>query len=214
MDRQPKIVAEPAAISLHGRLDEAAQRLSRIFHPVYLSIVNVLLVGLFGLDDWLAGMLWSLCVIALQLVPGIVFFTVRMRQGAYSDSDVSQRHQRHELYIFGLVNMVLCLLVLHMLAAPLPFRVLIIGALVIGLVGFLVNLFWKISVHATSIGTTATLATIYVLPLGVLLWVCALLVGWARVRTRNHTPLQVAAGLTLAAVCITGAFAASGLLSA
>ncbi len=212
MDRQPKIVAEPATIPLNGRLDEVAQRLSRIFHPVYLSIVNVLLVGLFGLDSWLQGLLWACLVIALQLVPGIVFFTVRMRQGAYSDSDVSQRHQRHELYIFGLVNMVLCLFVLDMLAAPLPLRVLIVGALVIGLVGFVVNLFWKISVHATSVGTTATLATIYVLPLGILLWVCALLVGWARVRTRNHTPLQVAAGLTLAAVCITGAFAAGGLL--
>src|SRR3712207_8306763 len=57
------------------------------------------------------------------------------------------------------------------------------------------SLFWKISAHSSSIGATATVALLYSRPLGVLLWACAIAVGWARVRTRNHTPMQVLAGL-------------------
>jgi len=40
-----------------------------------------------------------------------------------------------------------------------------------------------------------------------LLWLCALAVGWARVRTRNHTTLQVIAGLVVAAAIISVSFA-------
>jgi membrane-associated phospholipid phosphatase len=40
-----------------------------------------------------------------------------------------------------------------------------------------------------------------------MLWATAALVGWARVRTRNHTPRQVIAGFAVAALVMSGAFA-------
>ncbi len=61
-------------------------------------------------------------------------------------------------------------------------------------------------------GSTATLASLYSEPLGLALWLCALALGWARVRTRNHTPAQVIAGLALATACVVGTYAAFGLL--
>ena len=78
--------------------------------------------------------------------------------------------------------------------------------LALGLVGGAINLFWKISVHAASIASLATIALLYSRNLGVALWICALVVGWARVRTGNHTPLQVLAGFLCAATIVLGIF--------
>jgi membrane-associated phospholipid phosphatase len=77
-----------------------------------------------------------------------------------------------------------------------------IMVLALGLIGGVINLFWKISVHAASIASLATVALLYSRNLGIALWVCALAVGWARVRTGNHTPLQVLAGFLCAATVV------------
>jgi membrane-associated phospholipid phosphatase len=79
-------------------------------------------------------------------------------------------------------------------------------ALALGLIGGVVNLFWKISAHSTAVASAATIALLYSPALGIVLWVCALLVGWARVRTRNHTPMQVLAGFCSATVVVLVVF--------
>ena len=89
---------------------------------------------------------------------------------------------------------------------------LLASAALLGLLSWAINLAWKISIHAATMGSTATLATLYSERLGLTLWLCALALGWARLRTRNHTLLQVIAGLALAAVCVVGTFSAFGLL--
>ena len=93
-----------------------------------------------------------------------------------------------------------------------PFVALLCSAVVLNMLAWLINLFWKISIHSASIGSIATLATIYVAPLGFFFWVCAVALGWARVRTRNHSPLQVMAGLVLAALCVLLVFRGFGLI--
>jgi membrane-associated phospholipid phosphatase len=81
-----------------------------------------------------------------------------------------------------------------------------LAALALGLIGGLINLLWKISVHAASIASVATIALLYSRDLGIGLWVCALAVGWARVRTGNHTPMQVLAGFLLAVTMVLVVF--------
>ena len=62
-----------------------------------------------------------------------------------------------------------------------------------------------------AIGSAATIGLLYWQPLGWALWICAVAVGWARVRTRNHTPLQVLAGLGCATLVVLVAFGMFGL---
>jgi membrane-associated phospholipid phosphatase len=195
-----------------GRGYAAARAISQLFHPVILGVVSILIVGLLGVHPAREGALWGLLCAGLQVLPPMAFFTVRLRQGAYSDDDVSVRSQRNELYLFGIVNLAVGLIVLRLLGAPAPILAMISAAALISLAAWLINFFWKISVHASSMGSTATLAALYSEPLGLALWLCALALGWARVRTRNHTPLQVAAGLTLATLAVVGSFMAYGLL--
>ncbi len=125
----------------------------------------------------------------------------------------SVRSQRNGLYLFGIVTLVAGLVVLRLLGAPAPILAMVASAALTSVLAWVINLFWKISVHASSMGSTATLASLYSEPLGLALWLCAQALGWARVRTRNHTPLQVAAGLALAAGSVVGTFMAFGLLS-
>jgi membrane-associated phospholipid phosphatase len=192
--------------ALDGRSYALARVISQIFHPILLNISSFLLVGYAALSTPAEGLKWAgICILVLVLPPTI-FYTIRLRQGVYADEDVSVREQRNELYLFGLIWALIATALLSYFGAPQPFIALLICALLFALINGGINLFWKISGHATAIAATATIALLYSPPLGAILWACALLVGWARVRTRNHTPMQVLAGFCSAAVVILVVF--------
>lgn len=208
-DLTVKALQHPAA---PGRGYALARIISQVFHPMGLSVMSFLIVGYFALLNWATGLGWALFCILLQVVPVTTFFTLRLRQGVYSDEDVSVRQQRHELYIFSMINLLVGNAVLFWMQAPPPFRALLVGATCLGFCAALINLVWKISVHASTAAACATVALLYNEQFGLILWLCALLVGWSRVRTRNHTVLQVVAGLSLAAACVWGSFRLFGLI--
>jgi membrane-associated phospholipid phosphatase len=213
MSQQTDLAAEALARgAAPGRGYAVARVISQVLHPVILGVLSIVIVGLLGVEPAAQGLGWGLLCTLLQVIPPTIFFTIRLRQGAYSDEDVSERTQRNELYLFGLGNLAVGLLILGLLGAPTPLLAMITAALVISLAAWLINLSWKISVHASSMGSTATLGALYSEPLGLFLWLCALLLGWARVRTRNHTPAQVVAGFALATASVVGTFMAFGLL--
>ncbi|PDW02946.1 hypothetical protein CJ255_11435 [Candidatus Viridilinea mediisalina] len=212
MTQKPNMIAEALSRgAVPGRGYTLARIISQILHPIPLSLISLIIIGIFGIEATREGFMWALFTAFLQIIPPMIFFIVRLRQGAYSDDDVSIRSQRNELYFFGIVNLLVGLLLLNLLAAPLPFRALVAAAALVSAIAWAINLAWKISVHSASMGSTATIAAIYYEPLGLLLWSCALVLGWARVRTRNHTPLQVVAGLTLATAGVLVTFMAFGL---
>jgi membrane-associated phospholipid phosphatase len=194
------------------RTDALAERVSRIFHPIVLSTVSFLLIGLLGVAPFGSGVGWALFCIAIQIVPPTLFYLARLRQGAYSDHDVSERHQRNELYLFTMVNMIVCLAVLVFIGAPRPFIALVSSGVLLNLSSGIINLFWKISVHSASAAWAATTVAVFSQLFGGMLWVAALTVGWSRVRTNNHTPLQVVAGLSVAATIACVVFWLYGLL--
>ena len=187
---------------LDGRGYALARLISQIFHPILLNVVSFLIVGFAALGTAAEGLKWAAICIVVLVLPPTIFYSIRLRQGAYADEDVSVREQRNELYLFGFIWVLISTPLLAYVGAPGPFLALMICALLLGLINGGINLFWKISAHATSIASTATIALLYSPPLGAVLWGCAALVGWARVRTRNHTPLQVLAGFCSAAVVI------------
>ncbi|MFV9504611.1 MAG: phosphatase PAP2 family protein [Oscillochloridaceae bacterium umkhey_bin13] len=195
-----------------GRGYVIARIISQVLHPIILGVVSLLIVGLLGVEPRLEGLLWALLSATLQIVPPTIYFVIRLRQGAYSDDDVSDRSQRSELYLIGIANLLLGLGILTLLGAPDAIRATVAAAVLMSLIAFVINLSWKISVHASSMGTTATLAALYSQPLGLMLWLCVLALGWARVRTRNHTIGQVVAGTALATSTVLLTFMGFGLL--
>jgi membrane-associated phospholipid phosphatase len=180
--------------------------ISQVFHPILMNILTFLIVGYYGLANPARGLAWSGLCVLVAVLPPTLFYIVRRRQGAYGDEDVSIRQQRNELYLVGFVWALIATAALAALGLPSPHLAIMLTILGLGLIGGTINLFWKISVHAASIASLATIALIYSLNLGIALWVCAALVGWARVRTGNHTPLQVLAGFLCAATIVLTVF--------
>lgn len=195
----------PSNIPQHNE-DTLGRILSSIFHPIPMNVLTFLIAGYFSDENPIIGLAWAgVCILAL-VVPITLFFVIRLRQGAYGDADVSQRHQRNELYVVGFIWMVIATAILIPLGVPQPILAVIIVAAIQGIIGGLVNLFWKISVHAGSVATTSTVAFLHMRSLGIVLWLCALTVGWARIRTRNHTPSQVFAGFVVAVITVVAIF--------
>ncbi|WP_299644939.1 phosphatase PAP2 family protein [uncultured Chloroflexus sp.] len=198
--------------ALPGRGYAIARRISQILHPVPLSIVSIFIVGVLGSDNRVSGLWWSIVCALLHVVPPTIFFNIRLRQGAYSDDDISVRTQRNELYLFGMVNVLVGTAILWAMNAPLPLLAMLVSVAVMNAISFVINLFWKISIHSASIGSCATLASIYLPALGGICWAAAIVLGWARLRTRNHTLMQVIAGMSLAVVCVLVVFRLFGLV--
>jgi membrane-associated phospholipid phosphatase len=211
MESQPDVMV--GTLGESTRSYRLARKLSNVFHPMILSTINLLVVGLFSRTEWwLVGLGWALLCMLLQIVPATVFFTVRLKQGAYTDEDVSVRQQRNELYIFSLGLLGVNLVLLWLLSAPVDFLALLTGGIVVSAAAWMINLYWKISVHAATAASTAVVCLLYAPLLGALMAVGALVVGWARVRTSNHTLLQVLAGYALATVGVLLVFGWFGLV--
>jgi membrane-associated phospholipid phosphatase len=208
---------QPAANGLSGDSNDGpgylfGKRVSAILHPVPLSIISIYLTTLGAPTARSAALLWATFATLLQVVPMTIFFRIRLRQGAYSDEDVSIRTQRSELYLVGLVTLVLGLLATVVYSGPAALAAMLLSAILINVIGFTINMFWKISVHAASIGTTAMLATIYLPLFGGIMWLLAVLLGWARLRTRNHTLMQVIAGIALSIFAVLASHRLYGLI--
>jgi membrane-associated phospholipid phosphatase len=180
--------------------------LSQIFHPIVNGIASFLIVGAFAADfteTRLLGLGWAISAIALLILPPTIYFYFRLFRGHYSDDDISQRSQRNGLYFFALGTVILASLALYALSVPAIFLRLIgasIGTLVICMA---INFVWKVSVHSASIATLATLSTKFLpVPVWISLWIIAVALGWARIRTGNHTIGQVLAGWLIASGCV------------
>ena len=182
--------------------------LSQVFHPTLNGFASFLLVGAVApeIASVQQGLSWAgICIVTI-IIPPALYFYLRLFFGAYSDDDVSRRSERTGLYLVALLSTVIGSAVLYQVGLPRVFLRLLVAAVAVTLTCMLVNFRWKISVHSASIATLSTLATIFLHWAGALLWICAVAVGWARIRTGNHTPLQVLAGWGVAIVGVILAF--------
>ena len=130
----------------------------------------------------------------ISVLPPYAFVLLGVRRGRFTDRHLSDRRQRILPICLGLLAAVVGAIALALAGAP---KLLLFGIETTGaglVVGGVITRFWKISGH--------TLAA------GVVLVVCAglwhgwpllaapvlVLVGWARVRLKDHTVAQVIAG--------------------
>lgn len=182
--------------------------ISQIFHPTINGFASYLLIGLNGpgITSIRSGLAWAATSILVVLTPPSLYFYLRLFKGHYSDDDVSRRSERTGLYIASVLSVLVGTYVLYLLGAPMAFLRLNAAAAGVTVVAMLINFTWKISVHSASIGTLAMLATLFTQWLGPALWVCAVAVGWARVRTGNHTIMQVIGGWCIAVAGVLLAF--------
>ncbi|KJY22363.1 MULTISPECIES: hypothetical protein [Streptomyces] len=183
----------------------AARLVTDGLDPKTWIIADTLLIG------WhtgrLTGIGWGLlgCLFAAGIP--LAFIKYGIHRGRWADRHVGQRPQRILVMAFAGASVATGTLLLWLLGAPRT-MIALIAAMLVTLAALLaVTPAWKISVHAgVSSGSVAMLAMTYG-PGLLLVHPVVALVGWSRVRLRDHTLAQVLAGTTLGAAAAAGTFA-------
>lgn len=144
-----------------------------------------------------SGVYWGSFYGLLTSVLPLLFVVWMLKAGRITTISMTQR-ERNLPYLLGALAAVVAYGVLRALEAPeLLLCLALFNALGLGSLGA-INLFWKISNHATAVGAGALIAgLVYGSAVGWLLSPVALAICAARIYLRKHTVGQVAAGLLL-----------------
>jgi membrane-associated phospholipid phosphatase len=192
-----------------GRIDRFAQVVSLIFHPLIVVIPTMIVVMVrSGTTIWQA-LFWtvlSACVANLPL--GMLIF-YGVRSGHYSDAWVSIREQRRSIYIVYGFSMAILLAILIFDRAPLILTACWISAMLTTGIGYEINHnFTKLSLHSVGMAGCVTVLCLTLPLLGLCMIPFALLVGWARIRLKHHTLLQILIGWIVSVVSVLIVFQA------
>ena len=123
-----------------------------------------------------------------------------VRRGRLSDRNISLRGQRIRFGGVAIASILVGLAVLVAFDAPAEMVALLVSIAVGVACGWVITLWWKISVHA-AIAAGAVTVLVFVSGTALLAaWPLVALIAWSRVEVGDHTPAQVLAGVALGIV--------------
>lgn len=173
-------------------------KFARVISDIFIPPVNLLLLFTYLAIYVEETNFTSFMVFDSALLFGVIFpiayFVYLRKKGKIADNDASVRTQRTKPYLVGSALALVGFLMLYYYdAQPIciaAWFIYFMNTLIIASI----NSFWKISAHAMGVAGPLAIMTyllgIWVIPLFVILVV----VGWARVLLKIHTPAQVIAG--------------------
>ena len=143
--------------------------------------------------------LMGVCVTFGIIIPLMMMYELS-KHGIISDFYVQQKNERTKPFAGAIASYLLGSLTLFWMNAPTMITAFMLCYAGNTAIIMLITLRWKISVHTAGIAGPAT-GLIY----GIGLWAAALFallvpVGWARMRLKAHTPLQLLAGMLVTIV--------------
>lgn len=194
------------AVMNAANADKLAEVVSYVFHPL-LVVIPTLVIAMVRLGSTLGqAIFWTVLSIAIVNVPMALLLFWGVRSGKYSDASVSVREQRTSIYAVGGACLVILLAVLIIGKAPVVIIACLISAVIATALGYWINRYTKLSLHSAAMaGCTAVL--LWTAPLiGVIMAIFAPLVGWARIRLKHHTPVQILIGWMVSMICVFVAF--------
>ena len=185
-----------------------AKVVSFFLGPVFILLpIPYILVERFT-QDYFYALKWTIFSYAFILAVAL-FVIIGVFLGVFSNFDVSKRQQRPLLFSFSAFAIFCYLLSLYILDGP---KVLFIAifAIILGLIVIvIVNKWIKASIHMAS--ATSVLLFVGIVYKGYFLLLLMLLplLAWARVKTKEHTPLETVIGSVLGIVITLVVYAVS-----
>ncbi|RIV38943.1 phosphatase PAP2 family protein [Micromonospora radicis] len=183
---------DPAVRPGPGR--RLARIVTELTAPAVLVSLLSVMIGWHSARGRYSGLAWGLlAAVFVSLIP-LAYIVGGVRRGRLTDHHVRLREQRRIPLLFGLGSVAAGLALLAVLGAPRPVLALVAAGLVGLVVAVTVSHWWKMSIHsAVAVGALVVLVVTFGGHLLVATPLLAL-VGWARVRLGDHTPIQVLAG--------------------
>lgn len=176
-----------------GVATRAARLVTEVTAPAVLVTGLTVVIGWHSAGG-VRGLAWGL--LATVFAAGVPFAYILggVRRGRLTDHHLGRREQRRVPLLLGLASAAAGLALLAALGAPRPVLALVAAGVVGLVVAVAVSHWWKMSIHsAVAAGTLVVLVLTFgprLLPAVPLL----ALVGWSRVRLRDHTVAQVVVG--------------------
>ncbi|MQT03225.1 hypothetical protein FF041_24440 [Streptomyces jumonjinensis] len=183
-----------------------AKAITDVFAPGLLVVVVLLAVGWHSTRS-LTGVAWGFLAAFFCGILPYAFIIAGVRLGRLTDLHLRVRRQRFVPLAVTMTSVVAGITALTVLDAPREILALV-AAMLAGLaVTLTVTKWWKVSVHtAVAGGVVAVLALSY----GPALAWCSpavVLIGWSRVRLRDHTVAQTVVGALIGSSIAAGVFA-------
>ena len=184
----------------HQILDQISKKrfaklISTITHPPLIAIPTFIVINVFllGLSDSIVVNI--ICMIFAAILP--ILTSLILIKKMNTDIDITDRRKRTLPLFFAVCSYIIGFFVLYIIDAPAITTTLMLIYSSNTLIILLINLSWKISIHAMGVaGPTAALIYLFGLP-GVIFGLTIPIVMWSRVMLRKHSILQVLAGSVL-----------------
>ncbi len=171
-----------------------ARYTSNILAPITVSVPFIMLVALYHARSLLAALGYACATLFFLSFGPMLYILLGVRLGKLSDVDVSRRTERAGPFLFGIISVTVGVFVLMYMHGPKNLETVLISTAVSGVVMMVTTLWWKISIHASSLAGAATMLTALYGAVMLPLFVLVALVSWSRVVLRRHTVAQVVAG--------------------
>lgn len=181
----------------HVRL---ARHVSNILAPATISVPMIVLVAFYKASSFMSALAYAGITLFFLSIGPFAYILIGVRLGKLSDVDVSRRTERVGPFIFGLLSVCLGWFVLVLVHGPTPLISTVIVTAISGLIMMMITLWWKISLHAGSLGAAATILTMLYGAVMLPAFALLVLVSWSRVVLHRHTVAQVIAGSLLSIV--------------
>jgi membrane-associated phospholipid phosphatase len=175
-------------------------RVGELLSPPPILVVLALVVAWDSSPTPAMAVVWgAIAAVSASLLPYAIILR-GVRRGRLSDKNISLREQRIQFGVLAITSILTGLAVLAVFDAPAE-MVALLGSIAVGVAcGWVVTLWWKISVHAAIAAGAATVLLLVFGPALLVVWPLVALIAWSRVQVGDHSPGQVLAGVALGVV--------------
>jgi membrane-associated phospholipid phosphatase len=174
-----------------------ARLVGEVLSPPPILVVLALLVAWDSSPTPAMAVVWGgIAAVSASVLPYALILR-GVRRGRLTDRNISLREQRIRFAAVAIASILTGLTVLAAFDAPAE-MVALQASIAVGVAcGWVVTLWWKISVHAAiAAGGATVLLLVFGLAL-LVVWPLVALIAWSRVQVGDHTPAQVLAGIAL-----------------
>jgi membrane-associated phospholipid phosphatase len=174
-----------------------ARLVGEVLSPPVVLAVLALVVAWHSSPTPAAAVLWGVVTAGFASVLPYVVILRGVRRGRLSDRNLGLREERVRFGVIAMASILVGLALLALFDAPAEL-VALLASIAVGVAcGWVVTLWWKISVHAAIAAGAATVLTLVFGPALLVAWPLVALIAWSRVAVGDHTTAQVLAGIAL-----------------
>jgi membrane-associated phospholipid phosphatase len=185
------LIEEPSPKILRIRI---ARYVSNLLTPAVISLPSVVLVALYRTQNPTLALYYACITLFFLSFGPLVYILIGVRLGKFSDTDVSRRSERKGPFLFSIASVLAGLIILQLTNGPKNLQTLLIITAASGVIMMITTLWWKISIHASSLAGAVTMLTVLYGAIVLPAFLLVVLVSWSRVVLRRHTVAQVLAG--------------------